>query len=129
MGQFKLEPAETAPKRSKSQLFLLMFLDIFDHVADRQELFRLFIRHFDAELLLQRHDQLDRIERVRAEVFDELGLRCDLVRLDAELFNNDVPYALVYRFVSHKLNLALSLCHEWPNRQAPITKFFFAKTG
>jgi len=82
-----------------------MFFDVFDDIADGREFFSLFIRHFDAELLFQRHDQLDGVERIRAEVFDELRLWRYLVRLHAELFNDDVLYTLVNRFVSHKLIL------------------------
>jgi len=74
-----------------------MFFDVFDHIADGQEFFRLFVRHFDAEFLFERHDQLDRVERIRAEVFDEFRLRRYLVRLHAELFDNDVFYPLVNR--------------------------------
>ena len=48
-----------------------MLFDVFAHVADGQEFFRLFVRHFDAEFLFQRHDQLDGVERIRPEVFDE----------------------------------------------------------
>ena len=59
----------------------------------------LFIRHFDAEFFFQRHDQLDGVERIRAEIFDKLGCRDDLFRLYTELFDDDILYTLVNRFV------------------------------
>ena len=61
------------------------------------------ITAFDAEFFFQRHDQLDDVERVCAEIFDELGFGRHLIRLHAELFDNDVLYTLVNRFISHKL--------------------------
>ncbi len=76
-----------------------MFLDIFDHVAHRQEFFRLFIRHFDAEFLFQRHDQFHSVERIGTEILNKLGRRNDLFGFYPELFDDNVFYALINRFV------------------------------
>ena len=84
------------PRRLKFRLFL-GFFDVFDDVADALELLGLFIRHFDAEFFFQRHDQLDGVERIRAEIFDKLGCRDDLFRLYTELFDDDIFYTLVNR--------------------------------
>ena len=62
----------------------------FDDVADALQLLGLFIRDFVSEFLFESHDQLDGIERISAKIFDELGLRGDLVRVDAELFDDDI---------------------------------------
>jgi hypothetical protein len=64
------------------QILLLfrVFFDVFDDVADALELFGLFIRHFDAEFFFQRHHELDGVEGIGAEVFNELRLRASLAR-------------------------------------------------
>jgi len=80
------------PETFKAATTLLMFFDVFDDIADRCEFLGLFIRHLDAELLLQRHDQLDCVERIRTEVLDEFRLRRYLIGLHAELFDDDVLY-------------------------------------
>src|SRR5690348_17973104 len=48
------------------------------------DLLRRVVRDFDRELFLEGHHQLDRVERVGAEVVDELGIFLDLRRFDAE---------------------------------------------
>ena len=47
-----------------------------------------------AELLLERHDQLDGVEAVGAEIVDEAGVVGDLVGLDAEMLDDDLLHAL-----------------------------------
>ena len=56
---------------------------------DALELFGILVGNLGSEFLLQCHDQLDGVERVRAQVLDELGLRLDLVLVDAELLDDD----------------------------------------
>ena len=64
-------------------------LNEFDDIPDALELFSLLVGNLGSEFLLQSHDQLDSVERVRAQVLDELGLRLDLVLVDAELLDDD----------------------------------------
>ena len=66
-------------------------LDVFDGVADRAHLLGILIGNLDPELFLERHDQLDGVERVSTQVFDERGRVGDLLQLDAELLSNDRP--------------------------------------
>src|SRR5690349_10407744 len=73
-GQLKLHPAETAPKLCPSQLLLLV-LDVLDDVADALELLGLLVGDFIPKFFLQRHYQFDRIQRIRAQIFDEFGFR------------------------------------------------------
>ena len=80
---------------------LLGVFDVLDDIADTLEFFGLFIGHFDAELLFQGHDELDGIERVRAEILDKLGFRSDLIRFYAQLFDDNIFNPLVYWFVCH----------------------------
>src|SRR5689334_7288456 len=66
-----------------------VFVDVLDGVLDLADLLRLIVGNLDAELFLESHDQLDGIERVRAEVLNERSLRGDLLRVDAELLDDD----------------------------------------
>ena len=59
-------------------------------IADGAQLLRFLVRDVDVELLLERHDQLDGVEAVGAEVFHEAGLAGELLALDAELLDDDV---------------------------------------
>ena len=63
--------------------------DVGDGVADGLDLLGLLVGDRDAELLLERHDELDDVERVGAEVVDERGLLGDVVLLDVELLDDD----------------------------------------
>src|ERR1044071_3556094 len=65
------------------------FLDVVDGVLDLADLLRLVVRDLHAELFLEGHDQLDGVERVGAEVFDERRFGSDLVRVDAQLLDDD----------------------------------------
>ncbi len=66
--------------------------DISDDVANGLELFSFFIGNFDIEFFFEGHDELDGIERVCAEIFDEFGFGGDLIRVDAKLVNDDIFY-------------------------------------
>jgi 3-oxoacyl-(acyl-carrier-protein) synthase len=50
------------------------------------------ITHFDAEFFLERHDELDDVEAVRAEIIDEAGLLGDLLGVDAKMLDDDLLY-------------------------------------
>src|SRR6056297_196423 len=52
------------------------------------------VRDLDAELLLERHHQLDGVERVRAEIVDEAGALDHLVLLDGQVLHHDLLHAL-----------------------------------
>src|SRR5207247_2313518 len=49
-------------------------LDVLDGVSDRVDLLGVLVADLDLERLLQRHDQLDRVERVRSQIVHEGGL-------------------------------------------------------
>src|SRR5208282_1001145 len=53
----------------------LVSLDIGDDVLDSADLLGVLVGDFDVKLLFQRHYQLDDIERIRAEILYERGLR------------------------------------------------------
>src|SRR5205823_5518779 len=72
-----------------------LLLDVLHRVADGLDLLRLLVRDLHPELLLEAHDQLDQVERVRVEILDERRLRLDLGLVDAELLDDDLLQALV----------------------------------
>jgi hypothetical protein len=78
-----------------SGLGVRVLFDVLDRVADLDDLLDLFVRDLDAELFLQRHDQLNHVQRIGVQVLDELGIGCDLLGLDAELFGDDGLQSIV----------------------------------
>src|SRR5216684_3075871 len=64
-------------------------VDVLDGVPDLLDLLGLVVGDLDAELLLEGHDQLDRIERVRSKVLDKRRFRVHFVGIDAELLDDD----------------------------------------
>ncbi len=87
--------------RARSALRVL--LEEFDGVAHRQDGLGSIIGNLAAELLLERHDQLDRIEAVGAEVVDEARVLGHLVRFDSQMLHNDLFHPLAN--VTHRCNL------------------------
>ena len=54
----------------------------------------LIVGNLDAEFLLERHDQLNRVERIRAQIVDEIRVFDDLIGVDAEMLDNNLLHAL-----------------------------------
>ena len=52
-------------------LLLLVRIDVIDGLLHRRDLLGLFVGDLGFELFLERHDQLDRIQRVSTKVVDE----------------------------------------------------------
>src|SRR5438876_2060561 len=86
----------TTTRRGSTALGVV--LDVLDGVPDRHDLLGVLVGDLDVEVLLQRHHQLDRVERVGAEVLDELRARSDVVFLHAELLADDFLHLLLDRF-------------------------------
>src|ERR1035438_2831490 len=59
-----------APKHSG---FVASFADVIDRLLHGRDLLGIFVRDLDLELLFERHNQLDGIERIGAQVVDERG--------------------------------------------------------
>src|SRR6185437_5929444 len=68
----------------------LLLLDVVDRILHGADLLRRVLGDLDAERLLERHHQLDRVEAVGAQVIDERRLGCDLRLLDAEVLHHDL---------------------------------------
>jgi hypothetical protein len=60
-------------------------LDITHNVLDGADLLGVLVGDLDIEFFFQRHHQLDDVERVSAQIFDERRFRLDLVDGNAEL--------------------------------------------
>jgi hypothetical protein len=78
----------------------------FDGVANRQNGFGGIVGDLAAELLFEGHDELDRIEAVRAEIVDETGVFRHFVGLDAEMLNDDLLHPLAN--ITHRFQPLLS---------------------
>jgi hypothetical protein len=70
------------------------FLKEFDGVSDRQDCFGGIVGNLDSEFLFEGHDELDRVERICAKVFHEIGALDDFVGLDAEMIHNNLFHPL-----------------------------------
>jgi hypothetical protein len=84
-------------------LFGRFVFDVFNDVADRLQLFGVFIRYFDRKFLFKRHDQLDDIQRIRTQIFDERRRWCDLLWVHPQLLDDDVLNLLFDWFLRHKI--------------------------
>src|SRR6185369_12348087 len=119
---------QAAPKLFFQQLLSLHVLDVFDYVADALELLSLFIGNFMAEFFFECHDQFHGIERIGAQIFDELGVGRHLIGVYTQLFDDDVFNSLFNAFISHGF-LRFYFCSvsmpRWRTRQARIRKFFY----
>src|SRR4051794_7521616 len=80
-----------AGQRTRSALVLV---DILDRVANRRDFLGGIVGDLDAELFLERHHQLDDVEAVGAEIVDEARVLGHLVRLDAEMFDDDLLHPI-----------------------------------
>src|SRR5438105_11995421 len=65
-------------------------LDEADGILDGDDLLGRIVRDLTAELLLERHHQLDRVETIGAEIVDKAGVLGDLSLIDPEMLNNDL---------------------------------------
>src|SRR5919201_2172051 len=70
-------------------------LDVLDSVAHRHDLLGILVGDLDVEVLLQGHDELDRVEGVGAQIFDELRGRSDVVLLHPELLDDDLLHFIL----------------------------------
>src|SRR6516225_112220 len=82
---------------------LCVLFEELDGVTDSQNGLRRVVGNFASEFLLKRHDKLDRVETVCAEVVDEARVLRHLVRLDPEMLHDDLFYS--FANVTHLSNL------------------------
>src|SRR5688572_1217341 len=77
-------------------LALRVRLDVFDRLFHTGDLVRVLVRYLDAELLFERHHELDRVERVGSQVVDERGIRRHFFLVDPELLHDDALHLVGY---------------------------------
>src|SRR5215213_3590668 len=70
-GQTAPRPVTTTLRRLTKGLRLGVRLDVIHGLLHGGYLLRFLVRNLGLELLLERHDELDRIERIGAEIVDE----------------------------------------------------------
>src|SRR5262245_53906895 len=70
--------------------------DVLDGFLDASDLLRVFVGDLEAELLLERHDELDGVERIGAQIVDERGVRRYFLLVDPELFHDDALHFVGY---------------------------------
>src|SRR6202040_707229 len=79
-----------------------LLLDVVPRLGYCPDLLGVLVGDLHLVLLLERHDQLDEVQRVRVEILDERRLRRHLVRLGAELADDD------------RLEpVEAEICHQW----------------
>jgi len=93
-------------------------VDVFDGVADGDDGLGRVVGNFDAEFLFERHHQLDRVQAVGAEIFNERRGVGDLVRIHVEMLDDDLLHA--FGSIAHGF-LCLSLLFTAASR------FFLAR--
>src|SRR5690606_41246230 len=91
-----------------SRSLLDVGLHVIDGLLHRSDLLGFLVGDLALELFLERHDQLDGVQRIRSEVVDERGAVGDLVFLDAKLFDHDLLDALFD--AAHWYSLLLAEC-------------------
>src|ERR1700733_7035231 len=71
-------------------LLLRVRLDVLDGFLHARDLLSVLVGNLDPELLFERHDELDRVQRVGAQIVNERGIRGHLFLVDAQLLDNDL---------------------------------------
>src|SRR6267143_1095728 len=90
-ASFRAIPVTTTLRSTRCMIcdLFLVLVDEVHRVLDRLDVLGLLIGDLDLEFLFHRHHQLDDVEGVGPEVFNEGGFRLDLVFSDPELFRDD----------------------------------------
>src|ERR1043166_3667078 len=86
-------------------------LDKIDRVLDGDDFLGSVVRDLAPKLLLERHDQLDGIETVGAEIVDKAGVFGDLPLLDAEMLDDDLLNPV--GDIAHSLRSLDCSCDRW----------------
>src|SRR5689334_14753048 len=82
--------------------------DVIDRLPDGRDLLCILVGDLEAELVLELHDQLDEIERIRVEVALERRVLGHLLLVHAQLFHQDAADALKCLLTIHALGSPVS---------------------
>src|SRR5207302_8105619 len=83
------------------QSLCFVLIDVVIRIAHTLDLFRVFVRNLDAELLFETHYQLDSVQRVGAEVVYGPGVRRHFIFVDAKFVNDDLFHFLLNLWIGH----------------------------
>src|ERR1044072_8708063 len=83
----------------------LVLIDVIVRIAHALNFLCVFVGNLDAEFFFETHHQLDRVERVGAEVIDKPGSGRDFVFVDTQLVNNDLLNFLLNLWIGHYILL------------------------
>src|SRR6185295_15699020 len=97
---------------------LRMFLDVIDRVANALNLLGVLVRDFDGEFFFESHNQLDRVERVGAEIIDEPRVCGHFALVDSEFIDD----YLFYPFLNGTFSHFVSSSHQ-NVRQTSVCRF------
>src|SRR5271157_728898 len=86
----------TTTRRGKLLWSFRVRVDVIHRVLDGADILRVLVRDLDLEGFFEGHDQLDRVERISAEVVHERRVGRHLALFHAQLFHNDLLYAFIY---------------------------------
>jgi len=78
--------------REPAVRLLLFGLNVSDRVLHGGDLFGIFVGDIEVESFLERHHQLNDIQRIGTEVIDKAGGGIDLRLIHAQLFDDDLLY-------------------------------------
>src|SRR5216684_3476664 len=70
--------------------------DVLDRFLHARDLLGILVRNLDAELLFERHHELDGVERVGAQIVDKRRVRRHLFFVDPELLHDDALHFVGY---------------------------------
>src|SRR6185295_17239233 len=82
----------TSAGRGDAMTRSLVAFDVVHDVLDGADLLRVLVGDLHLVLFLERHDELDDVQRVGAEVLDERRLGSDLVLAHPKLLTDDFAY-------------------------------------
>src|SRR6185503_16338810 len=97
-----------------------MALDVVHDVLDGADLLRLLVRDLHVVFLLEGHHELDDVERVGAQVFDERRLRSHLILAHPELLTDDLLDPLLHASC-HPVLLPHMYKPPFTSRTCPVT--------
>ena len=78
---------------------LRICLDISNQRTDGLDVFNFLIGNLDLKLVLDGHQQVNDIQRIRAEIFLKIGILGDLILFHVELLSKDCLNFVQYHFV------------------------------
>src|SRR5512146_1935562 len=91
----RMSPRAAARGRARRAALLAdlgVLRDVVDGVLDGLDLLRILVRDFDVEGLFEGHDQLDRVQRIGAQVVHERSIGRDLGLVHTQLLDDDLLY-------------------------------------